>query len=145
MLARYPCSPRTRQGAAKCLLYLRSKSTIRYISESATQCTTGRTYSTNVVSDRFRMSKNVRKMAIRISTAAAKTRHKTTRICPPGCEVFSSDHKAYPYHRCIVINRSVWNNLYAGKETGNVHEQIAVRKNKTNEPIRIIQYFYDQD
>ena len=116
MLARYPYSLRTRWGAAKCLLCLGPKSTIRCISGLVTRRTTAHTYLTNGVSDRLRISKTVRKTAMRISTMAAKTRHKSTRVCPPVGEVFGSEHKTYPYHRRMLSEHGVWNNPCAGRK-----------------------------
>ena len=54
-----------------------------------------RAYLAKPVQVRSRTSKNVKKMAIRISTPAATERHSVIRICPQNTEVFSSEHRTY--------------------------------------------------
>ena len=60
----------------------------RFIPESAIQHKVMRAYLARPVGVRSRTSKNVKKMAIRISTPAATERHSVIRIYPQDGEVF---------------------------------------------------------
>ena len=89
---------------------------IRFIPESAIRHKVVRAYLAKPVAVCSRTSKNVMKMAIRISTPAATESVMVARVCPKDSEVFGSAHITYSYRKWTFTEYGDGNSLYPGSK-----------------------------